>query len=50
MADLPEYRKIKDHFETVCKDVFEDIQVGNQSGKEGDKSKNHFDATMEGNL
>jgi len=37
----PEYRKIKDHFETVCKDVFEDIQVGNQSGKEGDKSRKY---------
>ena len=34
----PEYRKIKDHFENVYKDVFEDIQVGNQSGKEDDKS------------
>ena len=34
----PDYRKIKDHFDTVCKDVFEDIQTGNQSGKEGDLS------------
>ena len=37
----PDYRKMKDHFDTVCKDVYQDIQTGNQSGKEGDLSEKY---------
>jgi len=32
---------MKDHFDTVCKDVYQDIQTGNQSGKEGDLSEKY---------
>ena len=38
---LPDYRKMKDHFDTLCKDVYEDIQTGNQSGKDGDLSEKY---------
>ena len=37
----PDYRKMKDHFDTVCKYVYQDIRTGNQSGKEGDLSEKY---------
>ena len=37
----PEYRKLKDHFDALCKDVIQDIEIGNQSGKEGDRSEKY---------
>ena len=33
-----DYRRCMDHYDTLCKDVTEDIATGNQSGKEGDLS------------
>lgn len=34
-----DYRRINDHYDTLCRDVIEDISTGNQSGKEGDLSE-----------
>lgn len=34
-----DYRRINDHYDTLCREVIEDISSGNQSGKEGDLSE-----------
>ena len=34
----PDYRKLKDQFDVLYKDVVQDIETGNQSGKAGDLS------------
>ena len=34
-----DYRKLKDHYRSVMLHVVQDIETGNQSGKEGDLSE-----------
>ena len=36
-----DYRRFNDRYDKICKDVLEDIEVGNQSGKEGDLSEKY---------
>ena len=38
---LPDYRKVRDHFYTMKQKVVQDIETGNQSGKEGDLSEKY---------
>ena len=38
---LPDYRKVRDHFNTIKQKVVQDIETGNQSGKEGDLSEKY---------
>ena len=36
---LIDYRRLQDHYKSLCKTVKEDMATGNQSGKEGDRSE-----------